>query len=94
MKPTIPMNPLQVIFDALAQTERAYQTKFGSRRQNADWANWYASFLIQETDFGQATQRRWQVQELAEALSDLNTTFEQTLRKQSWAEFLAGRLSS
>lgn len=88
------MHATHLIVDALNKTRRAYQQEFGQRPPGSDWADWYARYLLDETEFRQGTERQWQADDLALALIDLDKTYEKMQSKQTWVEYLAERLYS
>jgi hypothetical protein len=87
------MKPKPELVKSLIATERAHSQAFSkTQRKDVHWAKWYAKYLIENTDFQIQTEREWTAQDLAEALSDLQTAFVNNQPKTSWVNYYASRL--
>lgn len=86
--------PNSGIVSCLVAAERAHrQLHPGGRRQDPNWPQWYADFLLGPAGLLSHTSRQWQADELAEALAQLDAAYFNGSQNQSWAVYTAARLS-
>jgi len=83
----------QEIAGLLRSTQKAHHQLFASAvPANDEWANWYAKYLLDKTNFLQLVERDWSKEDLSLALLALSESFEQAHSKNSWDIYYAERL--
>lgn len=88
------MKPNRALVETLLATSRAHHSLAATHKKNQDdWAKWYANHLLTKTDFNRLTERDWQPFELAEALLALDAAYSQANSKHHWSRYYAQRLS-